>query len=305
VKGQGKALVAGAAACVFFTLEGNSRSAFAPLPCRAALPSSADVVLGKAGTSTVAGTRDRVGPAVLVSLAAAAGLGVARRQASRGSCRSARQVKSSSGTSAVANVSSDERREVHLQQDQAEEVSLLQGSQVCAVAAFVSSAKSVCEHPDRKPPYLCGDCPRNGFVAGQDLEKQVCAAAAFVSSAKAVCEHPDRKEPYLCGDCPRNSKMPGSSEVCAAAAFVSSAKAVCEHPDRKPPYLCGDCPRNGVVARGPLDGKVCAAAAFVSSAKSVCEHPDRKEPYLCGDCPRNSFAASAPEATCAQAAEES
>eukprot|EP00434_Breviolum_minutum_P017157 symbB.v1.2.015144.t1/scaffold1124.1/size136573/10 len=37
--------------------------------------------------------------------------------------------------------------------------------EVCATAAFVSSAKSACVHPDRKDPYLCGDCPRNPKMA--------------------------------------------------------------------------------------------------------------------------------------------
>jgi len=32
---------------------------------------------------------------------------------------------------------------------------------VCASAAFVSSAKPACTHPDRDAPNLCGDCPRN------------------------------------------------------------------------------------------------------------------------------------------------
>ncbi|CAE7233872.1 unnamed protein product [Symbiodinium sp. CCMP2592] len=79
---------------------------------------------------------------------------------------------------------------------------------VCAAAAFVSSAKSQCVHPERKDPYLCGDCPRNGFAKAQTApKKDVCAAAAFVSSAKTQCVHPDRKDPYLCGDCPRNPKF--------------------------------------------------------------------------------------------------
>ncbi len=32
---------------------------------------------------------------------------------------------------------------------------ILKATQVCAAAAFVSSAKSACVHPDRKDPYLC------------------------------------------------------------------------------------------------------------------------------------------------------
>lgn len=141
-------------------------------------------------------------------------------------------------------------------------------SDVCRVcaAAFISSAKSACVHPDRKDPYLCGDCPRNGKTAGvpsvdfkQDVDTEkgeacfstVCAAAAFVSSAKSSCVHPDRKPPNLCGDCPRNDKTSGlppldlrQEGVLSCAAFVSSAKSACVHPDRKPPNLCGDCPRN-------------------------------------------------------------
>ncbi|CAJ1451929.1 unnamed protein product [Effrenium voratum] len=108
-------------------------------------------------------------------------------------------------------------------------------TKVCA-AAFVSSAKTTCVHPDRQDPYLCGDCPRNPKSAFEG--EKVCAAAAFVSSAKSQCVHPERKDPYLCGDCPRNGAK--------AFAFVS-AKSQCVHPERKDPYLCGDCPRNSVV----------------------------------------------------------
>eukprot|EP00931_Biecheleriopsis_adriatica_P088901 TRINITY_DN63123_c0_g1_i1.p1 TRINITY_DN63123_c0_g1~~TRINITY_DN63123_c0_g1_i1.p1 ORF type:complete len:190 (+),score=21.14 TRINITY_DN63123_c0_g1_i1:29-598(+) len=35
-----------------------------------------------------------------------------------------------------------------------------------ATAAMISSMKATCEHPDRKDPYLCGDCPRNAPVGG-------------------------------------------------------------------------------------------------------------------------------------------
>jgi len=114
-----------------------------------------------------------------------------------------------------------------------------------ACAALISSAKSQCVHPERKDPYLCGDCPRN--LKTVDFDDKVCAAAAFVSSAKSQCVHPERKDPYLCGDCPRNGffkEAQKTPKVCAAAAFVSSAKTQCVHPDRKDPYLCGDCPRN-------------------------------------------------------------
>lgn len=111
-----------------------------------------------------------------------------------------------------------------------------------ACAKFVFSAKTACIHPERKAPYLCGDCPRNGKA----LNPEVCAAAALVSSAKSSCVHPERKPPYLCGDCPRNGMTAtfDDEKVCAVAAFVSSAKSQCAHPERKPPYLCGDCPRN-------------------------------------------------------------
>lgn len=112
-----------------------------------------------------------------------------------------------------------------------------------ACANWVFSAKSTCVHPERKDPYLCGDCPRNGKAP----TSSVCATAALVSSAKSACIHPERKEPYLCGDCPRNPKMAAfaQDEKVCAAAFVSSAKSQCVHPERKDPYLCGDCPRNG------------------------------------------------------------
>ncbi|CAE7211063.1 unnamed protein product [Symbiodinium natans] len=126
-----------------------------------------------------------------------------------------------------------------------EEVAFLDG-EACggkvACAALISSAKSQCVHPERKPPYLCGDCPRNA----KTFDEKVCAAAAFVSSAKTQCVHPERKPPYLCGDCPRNGFMKEAQDtpkVCSAAAFVSSVKTQCVHPDRKDPYLCGDCPR--------------------------------------------------------------
>lgn len=152
---------------------------------------------------------------------------------------------------------------------------------VCAAATFVSSAKSSCVHPDRKDPYLCGDCPRNGKAAGLP--------------SVDMCQ-----EGLNIGNLPG-----GFAAVCAAASFVSSAKSSCVHPDRKPPNLCGDCPRNDkACGLPPVDlhqegvppagmdatpfAAVCAAAAFVSSAKSSCVHPDRKDPYLCGDCPRNA-----------------
>eukprot|EP00435_Cladocopium_sp_Y103_P061743 s569_g23.t1 len=114
-----------------------------------------------------------------------------------------------------------------------------------ACANWIFSAKSTCVHPERKDPYLCGDCPRNGKVLNSNRE--VCAVAALVSSAKSACIHPERKEPYLCGDCPRNPKIGAfaQDEKVCAAAFVSSAKSQCIHPERKDPYLCGDCPRNG------------------------------------------------------------
>eukprot|EP00444_Apocalathium_aciculiferum_P010247 CAMPEP_0183386596 /NCGR_PEP_ID=MMETSP0370-20130417/2487_1 /TAXON_ID=268820 /ORGANISM="Peridinium aciculiferum, Strain PAER-2" /LENGTH=306 /DNA_ID=CAMNT_0025564949 /DNA_START=72 /DNA_END=992 /DNA_ORIENTATION=- len=101
-----------------------------------------------------------------------------------------------------------------------EVVPVVAGKAVCASAAFISSAKASCIHPDRDDPYLCGDCPRNGKVmlceekrteGRQQKEDQAfavpckaCAVAAFVSSAKSTCVHPDRDAPYLFGDCPRN-----------------------------------------------------------------------------------------------------
>eukprot|EP00438_Fugacium_kawagutii_P013490 Skav208883 [mRNA] locus=scaffold270:252528:254389:- [translate_table: standard] len=66
---------------------------------------------------------------------------------------------------------------------------------VAQAANWVFSAKSACVHPERKEPYLCGDCPRNGKVL--NANREVCATAALVSSAKSACIHPDRKDPYL------------------------------------------------------------------------------------------------------------
>eukprot|EP00404_Azadinium_spinosum_P050451 CAMPEP_0180762760 /NCGR_PEP_ID=MMETSP1038_2-20121128/37544_1 /TAXON_ID=632150 /ORGANISM="Azadinium spinosum, Strain 3D9" /LENGTH=145 /DNA_ID=CAMNT_0022797047 /DNA_START=204 /DNA_END=637 /DNA_ORIENTATION=+ len=41
----------------------------------------------------------------------------------------------------------------------AEDVFTKHGGPRSAAAAFISSAKASCEHPDREDPYLCGDCP--------------------------------------------------------------------------------------------------------------------------------------------------
>lgn len=133
-----------------------------------------------------------------------------------------------------------------------------------ASAALVTSLKIQCEHPDREPPYLCGDCPRNAAYSsaeaklkGNSTDEPKFASAALVTSLKIQCEHPDREPPYLCGDCPRNAahncaevnfedevyRVTGDSKF-ASAALVTSFKIQCEHPDREPPYLCGDCPRN-------------------------------------------------------------
>mmetsp|Transcript_1019 Transcript_1019/g.2898 ORF Transcript_1019/g.2898 Transcript_1019/m.2898 type:complete len:278 (-) Transcript_1019:203-1036(-) len=107
----------------------------------------------------------------------------------------------------------------------------------CAAAAFISSAKSVCIHPDREFPYLCGDCPRNPKMAPR------------VPGKESSCIHPDGEGPTSHGGCLRNPKdsgcaLEGRRNTCAAAAFISSAKSACIHPDREFPYLCGDCPRN-------------------------------------------------------------
>lgn len=91
-----------------------------------------------------------------------------------------------------------------------------------AVASFVSSAKASCVHPDRKPPRLCGDCPRDRRVEDFPLcdlrdfteSSEVCSAASFTSSKKFSCVHPDRKPPNLCGDCPNDPRR------CAAAVVL-------------------------------------------------------------------------------------
>jgi len=95
---------------------------------------------------------------------------------------------------------------------------------VDAAAAFITSVKPQCIHPDREFPMLCGDCPRDfeGAMAAagdvqqnqnMDLNEGIVdcskcrtkrACAGFISSMKAECIHPDREFPMLCGDCPRD-----------------------------------------------------------------------------------------------------
>lgn len=156
-----------------------------------------------------------------------------------------------------------------------------------AIAARAASdccgVKASCVHPERKPPRLCGDCPRNDMSVGWPAEFEsegVYAAASFVSSAKSSCVHPERKPPRLCGDCPRNDYKTGgslpaaeffeengsSSCVTACAGFVSSAKSSCVHPERKPPRLCGDCPRNDKMGGVPELLQAGAGAAVAALA---------------------------------------
>lgn len=173
------------------------------------------------------------GPGVMAVMGLASSFAATAMLRSLGRASRAQVRKTSVG--ARSNRSSEEEGQI--------EFATSNGEVACA--NWVFSAKSTCVHPERKDPYLCGDCPRNGKVLNSS--GSVCAAAALVSSAKSACIHPERKEPYLCGDCPRNPKMAAfeqDGKVCAAA-LVSSAKSQCVHPERKDPYLCGDCPRNG------------------------------------------------------------
>eukprot|EP00929_Paragymnodinium_shiwhaense_P077709 TRINITY_DN4005_c0_g1_i2.p2 TRINITY_DN4005_c0_g1~~TRINITY_DN4005_c0_g1_i2.p2 ORF type:complete len:197 (-),score=35.92 TRINITY_DN4005_c0_g1_i2:332-922(-) len=78
--------------------------------------------------------------------------------------------------------------------------------EVREAASDVLGRKAQCEHPDRPPHMLCGDCPRNGFRCTKGV-KASCVAAAMISSRKAVCEHPERQGAMICGDCPRNGRL--------------------------------------------------------------------------------------------------
>ena len=65
---------------------------------------------------------------------------------------------------------------------------ILKATQVCATAAFVSSAKSACVHPDRKDPYLC-------LFPQYQCDETFCSVGAI------------RLPHFEGGDCPRNPKM--------------------------------------------------------------------------------------------------
>mmetsp|Transcript_6444 Transcript_6444/g.13530 ORF Transcript_6444/g.13530 Transcript_6444/m.13530 type:complete len:244 (+) Transcript_6444:90-821(+) len=226
----GKALIAGGLLC----LKGSVPT-FAVFPAHPTVASKGQVSGAPASTtqrtaSGASGTGAGVGFLSLRSLSLA---GVSMAIFRRTGCRAA----------AARRAEPDARRPAKEEEVREEFQAFFEDAAGCgkvACAALISSAKSQCVHPERKDPYLCGDCPRNFKTV--DFDDKVCAAAAFVSSAKSQCVHPERKDPYLCGDCPRNGFA--KKDVCAAAAFVSSAKTQCVHPDRKDPYLCGDCPRN-------------------------------------------------------------
>ena len=118
---------------------------------------------------------------------------------------------------------------------------ILKATQVCATAAFVSSAKSACVHPDRKDPYLCLFLSINVmrlFAASEPSDFHTLKVVIALATQKWLWPLSKMRRQELLLDALPWNFVTTVLQVCAAAAFVSSAKSQCIHPERKDPYLC-------------------------------------------------------------------